>query len=308
MTRLIDLRTKGFTQDYIAKSLGKTVSSVSWKVKDLIGRGVLERLPDWKGNGRKIIEYAPVPSELPDFNTFFRIESDFMSVSDVHCPYWHEGLFAHLIRVGKLSKIKNLIINGDFLNFDPFSHYTTGNRGLKVTELEWNSAAGLLARLLAQFEKIYIVAGNHEARLFKHLNGQVPMNRFFKMLHGAIRFDSSRVHVSDYSYMDAVSGDRLWKIIHPITYGDRGGTVPTDLCDKYEANIISGHNHQWGVQMSKNGKYMGIDQGCACDPLKIEYAQMNLTKFRTWQNGFTMVKNGFPTLFNLQFTDWLKWK
>ena len=113
-----------------------------------------------------------------------------------------------------------------------------------------------------------------------------------------------RIKVSDYPYCEV---DEKIRIVHPANYSGEGGKIPTALCSKFEKNIISGHNHQVGIQTSLSGKYWGMDHGWSGDEKKIEYYKMQINTSRTWQNGFSMVKNGKPYLFPLKFTDWDYW-
>lgn len=301
VTFLIQQRANNASAPSIAKALGRSLASINDKVRHLISDGQVSKLSG--AQCRKTIDIVSqfVVPEEPKFDGYLRLEGDFISVSDVHVPFWKVELFEKLFLVAEKFKIPRLIINGDFLNMDAFSHYTGGFKGLDNMEKEFTKADYVLAKCLNVFKEVVITMGNHEERLFKQLLGQVNPERFFRMLHTEI---GKRVKVSNYPY--CFVGDK-WLVGHPRNYSDRGGTTPADLADVFNRNVICGHNHQFGVQTSKNGKHIGIDQGCACDPLKVEYNMKSLTKFRRWQNGFTMVRNNAPYLFNLKFTDWEFW-
>lgn len=293
VTFLIQAYEKGAKASDIAKALGRSMNSINKKCQGLIGDGILtpkiKKESDFKG-----LEFKPIEQER--HVNFLRLTGDAISVSDVHVPFWDKRLLSYMLETAKKFVIKQLVINGDWLNMDSFSHWVTGFRGRKETETELLSASYYLVQCLKVFKKIYITSGNHEDRLFKILEGQIPHHTFLKMIT-----DDDRVIKSDYSYCDL--GDTI-RIVHPKNYGDRGGVVPTDLADKYEKHIISGHNHQWGIQVSKNGKWLGIDQGMGGDPEKIEYHQKSITRNRTWQQGFTLIKNYIPTPLNLRHTNW----
>lgn len=305
---LIKYRADGFTHSVIAKKLGRSRNSVSIKAQDLVSKGSIEPR-DYKTLNARIGEVAQLGIEdTRNFNEFFRFNGDFISVSDVHVPFYNKTLLEYILRLGKKFKIHYLVINGDFLNLDSFSRFATGFKGEDNTEKEFTTADQYLAKCLQVFNRVIITQGNHEERLFKNLLGQVRHSRFFRMFNTEITAELNdkkrRVSVSGYTYCIV---NNTWLVGHPESYSDRGGQTPADLADKYNYNVICGHNHQFGVQMSKNGKYIGIDQGMGADELKIEYVNRYLAKNRKWQNGFTMVRNNYPYVFNLRFTDWNYW-
>jgi len=307
VTFLIRERANGVRNAAIARELQRPLASVENKARHLVSAGHMSNASGTRGFLQTVNKYEP--PEEPNFDGFLELQGDFISVSDVHVPFWKIELFERLFSVARKFKIKLLIINGDFLNMDAFSRWPTANKGRDHMETEFTKADYVLGKCLKVFDKIVITMGNHEERLFKSLLGQINPERFFKMLHTEISTTkhpkkNAKVQVSDYPYC-IVNGK--WLVGHPAGFSGRGGSMPADIADKYEMNVILGHNHQYGVQMSLSGKYQGIDQGMGADGLKVEYSQKSLNKYRTWQNGFTMVKNNYAYPFNLRFTDWDFW-
>ncbi len=283
---------QGYTVPQIARKFGRTMDSVKRKVVRLEFEGKL---------GHKAVTRAGEPLSLKRYTDHLKLSGDIITISDVHVPFWHRGLFDKMYGIAKKFKIPTLGINGDFLNLDSFSHWVTGFRGVEATESEFESASYVLLKALEVFDKIYITQGNHEDRLMKILQGQVTAKRFFRMINDQI---GKRIIVDDYPFFDV---GKDYRVVHPQQYSGMGGRTPAKLADKLQKHIISGHNHHWGIQFSQNGKWMGIDQGMGGDPEMINYHAMSVTTNPEWQNGFTMIKDNFPYVFNLNMSDWKYW-
>lgn len=295
----------GVAMSPIARALKRSFNSVKARLEALSCCGAIER--KGKGSAGNNMSEPFSREETPDYNKFFRITGDAISVSDAHVPYWHRQLFEYIFAIGKkfLPKGKRILIfNGDLLNLDSFSRWVTGSRGVSYTEQELNSCTNLLRKCLTVFDKIYWTVGNHENRLHTQMGGNVQAERFLKMITTAEI--EKKVEFSSYPY--SILNGKI-RITHPKNYGGTGGAVPTKLADKHNMNVVGGHNHNWGWQASYNGKNWGLDQGMGGDPEKLEYHQKNDTTNRTWQIGFTLYLNSYAYPFNLNFTDfnfWLK--
>ena len=304
---VIDQRAKNVKIDAIAKSLDKSYDSVSNKLKGLVCSGKVNRIGHVSPSSLRNVADKYVPAVQPNYDQFFKLKGDAMVISDVHVPFHHIELIELLMKVAIKFKVKTLIIPGDFLNGDAFSRFATGFRGEVNQEIEFNDADYILTKLLKVFDRIVWTTGNHEDRYYKAFGGSIPHVRFLNMINDQITSnldDKKRIKVSNYPYSEL---NESWLIGHPQNFGSSGGTVPARIADKYEKNIICGHNHQFGMQMSMSGKYIGIDHGCGADPLKIEYYMKGFNTYRTWQNGFTMILNNKPYVFNLKMTDWNWW-
>lgn len=309
VTFLIAQRSRGVSAAAIAKELGRSLAAVNGKALELTATGQIEKIPLHLSNNRisHIIE-GNLPEEL-SYDGELHLTGDFISVSDVHVPYWNRDLFDRLFKIATKFKIKRLIINGDFLNGDAFSRWPTGNKGADYQEREFTAAEFVLAKCLNTFKEIVYTMGNHEERFKKALMCQVQEGRLFGMLKTQISTEShpnpkAKIRLSSYPYCIV---DEKWFVCHPSVFSQLGGKVPSEIADIEQMNVIAGHNHQFGIQCSRSGKYIGIDQGMACDGSKVEYYKMSVNTYKKWQNGFTMVKNGFPYVFNLKFTDWNYW-
>lgn len=303
ITELIKMRGEGATLSVIAYRQERSAESVAWKVKQLISQGKLHAATHHVRKDYKAPHTITLPHE-PNFDHFFRIRSDTLNISDIHFPYPHRELFFNFLKVAEKQKIRTCVANGDLANLDSMSRFATAARGGHEFEKELVQIQVYLDQLLKVFDNIYITQGNHEDRFFKWVHGTINHERFWKMIHDEV---GKRIHVSDYKFSEVTSGGKKWLIGHPDAFAQAGGSTPAAIADIRQANIITGHNHMWGVQISKSGHYVGIDHGCACNPKKIEYYAKGFSKLSVWQNGFSMIKNGFGYAFNWDKTDWSRW-
>ena len=291
--RLIDLRRDGYTNRHIAKELKRSYNCIEKKSIILIKKNELVN--------RRTEEPFLIPKEPPDYTDFFKIQSkDFMVIADVHLPYIHKETVSKCLAIGKKFKIPTLIIAGDLFDLRSFSRFVISQDPFDDLDLTVKIASDFLKDCLSVFKEIYIICGNHDARIFKSTNGKIRYSQFFKMVEG----NKQRIFVSDYSYCFA-NGN--WMICHPENFSGRGGQTPSDLSEIYHRNVIASHNHVCGIQTSLSGDYLGIDCGMACSLEKTEYAMKVVTKHRKWINGFCMVKSNLPYLFITNKTDWSFW-
>ena len=298
---LIEFFNQGAALGHIAKAMGRTLASVSEKTRQLRSIGWIR----YHEPAKEKIEVQKLhDAYLSDqvHEDFLKVTGDAITASDWHVPFQSKPLIAYLIKIAEKFKIKKLIINGDFFNMDSFSSWVNKIRGHDWTQFELRQAAQMFTLLLDTFETIYITKGNHEDRFIKVVEGQLGMKDIVRMVSDAKA--EKRLIGSDYDYCLL---NNSYLVIHPKTYGGQGGKVPAEVAAIKHKHVISGHNHLWGIQFSKDGKYMGIDQGMAGDPKKIDYHQTSVSTAPAWQNGFTMIKDNYPYLFNLKMTDWSWW-
>ena len=292
--KLIDLRREGFTNSHIATTLKKSRYSIEHKSHELI--------KDKQLSNRRTEEPCIIPTEPPDYDNFIQLkQQDFISVSDLHLPFIKYNLFSdYLFPIAHKNKIKILAINGDFLDLQALSAFKTADHSRSGMEAEFMLAENFLTETLKHFNTIYLCTGNHEARSLKKSEGTIEYTRFSRLFHGEV---GKRIQVSNHKYM--VIGD--WFICHPDSFRKLGGSCPHDLATIYLKNVISGHNHKFGVTIHSSGKFICIDQGCATDEKKHSYYMTGVSMCGKWQNGFTLVRNNKATAFNLDYTDWSVW-
>jgi hypothetical protein len=225
---------------------------------------------------------------------------DYIITADYHSPYysveWHNRSLAIAERFG----IKKLVVIGDLVDFGFASFFYADHKPGIADESDENRR--LIQSLLAQFEEIVVVKGNHEDRLGRNTNGIIQARYLFELWSGpewGKRFK--------YSLYDKLTIGDEWMCVHPKSYSTVSTRVAKLLAAKFHKNILNTHGHFLGYGYDISGKYYAADIGGMFDRDKIEYRCIKTTLHPEWQNGFLMLKNGHPYLFDdhTDFNFWL---
>lgn len=210
---------------------------------------------------------------------------------DWHVPHTNVEWVLKLRDVQQKRGVPNLVIAGDFLDEAGASKFV--NIGPVFTlERELQLGSVILNGLLDYFEKIYIILGNHDMNLLKDLGKKAEgffSQRFARILFGEMLDPSlidTRVFLSNLKWCETI--DRKWRICHPKNYSKRGTTVPKELAEIEDINIIGGHGHQLAMEYTKNGKYLGVAGGGMFNEDSILYKQEPALNPK-WNNGFVLL-------------------
>jgi len=209
--------------------------------------------------------------------------------SDLHVPYHDEKMVLSLVEISQQNNIKNLIIAGDLLDFSSISSFIS-----KAVDLndEIDAAQAVLSFLFQYFEKIVLIPGNHEFRFNKKIGQIVNYEHLVNMFT-----QDSRVCTSEYDHVILTSCGNMFRVCHPKNYSTIKGRVSTKLAEKYGTNIIAGHSHYVGINVSENGKFIAIDTGGLFNKDKMEYAQRT-TLNPEWNQGFCLIVDGRCELYS----------
>jgi len=274
--KLKELYQSGLSYRKIAERLGRNVKSIDNKIQRLgLARGV--------NQDTDIISYL---IRLPRVR---EVEGDFVISSDFHIPCHDEKLVAELINTAKEFDVDQLIVAGDFLNFDSMSTFIS--RTIDPND-ELQMAGSVVEYLLRYFKKIYLVPGNHEFRFNRKLGKIIDFERLVKMFT-----ESDKVYASEHDHLILGSGGNDFRVCHPKNYSVVKGRVSIRLAGKYGMNIIAGHSHYCGINISDNGRHLAVDTGGLFDKKKIEHSQQT-TLNPEWNQGFCVVFDGRCELFS----------
>lgn len=76
---------------------------------------------------------------------------------------------------------------------------------------------------------------------------------------------------------------------------------------KYNQHVIGWHQHHHAIGLSRWKQHIIIDGGGLFDSDSMAYTKIEDNKKPNMANGFVMLKNGYPYLFNNHWTDWNFW-
>jgi predicted phosphodiesterase len=230
------------------------------------------------------------------------IKGDAMVCGDVHvpCTDWETAWKMCQIAVAHLQEPRTLIIAGDFLNLDWASKYPAIAK-IIPWDSEWKAGEALFKEWLTVFERIVWTAGNHDRRAMK-ATGNLYIDDLRKMMTS-----DKRIETSEWDYSMLISGKRRFRVTHGSEYGVNTGTVGNEMSHKYQDNIILHHQHHGSIGLDRYKRYIVIDNPALVDQTKLGYVNLDSNKRPNMARGFTMVKDGEPTLFLEGLTVWNHW-
>jgi len=246
----------------------------------------------------------PKPPRSPKYNQPLKLMGDAIIASCWHVPYWSRKFAQYLMDIAKGFGIKQLVIPGDFLNLGAFAKYYPNTKEVTTVQ-EFTSANELLKWLTTWFTKIYICRGNHEDRLWTRLlDREVPFEDVGALCGGSF---NGRVIWTPYAYMLLKSGQETWRVTHPGSYSRIPTRVAQTLAQKYQQHICSAHGHLMGWSPSLSAQFNSVDSGGMFDISKIDYIGLEDTTYLRWIEGFVVIRNGKPYIFNELFCDFDWW-
>lgn len=233
------------------------------------------------------------------------LTGDAMIISDVHvpCTDWRVALRMCEIAEKYLPEPRTLIVAGDLVNLDWASSYPH-----IASPIHWKyevkAAKALFDEWLGLFERIIVFAGNHDRRIAKWSAGNVDVR---EMMRGIVSEEEKRVIVSEWGHCILKSGGRTFRVTHGKNYSVNTGVVGNELANKFKQNIVSGHQHHGSISLDRTKAFIVVDNPALVDQRKLAYVTLDDNKSPNMGRGFTMIRNGEPTLFLEGLTQWANW-
>ena len=210
-------------------------------------------------------------------------------LGDCEIPDHNPRVFDLAALLAKRLGIKHLIVNGDFLALDSLSKWPKdGGTANFLADIE--IARETLRTFLNNFETVDFLTGNHEQRLAHKIDGQFNIGEFFKNL--------DYFQYSEYSYCNLRSGGREIIVCHPVDYSRTPLAVPRRLAALHHKDILCGHTHRLAMGYDDSGKYQIVEGGHCRDESRTRYKQMRMSSHPRWNQGFTLILNGYIHLVN----------
>lgn len=192
--------------------------------------------------------------------------------------------------------VKDLLIGGDFFNFDSLSQYDPKQQtaGLKR---ELDEGMNVMNALLGTFDRIYYIWGNHDARLHRSLGFKLEFDEAMRLVFGAIGEDAlERITFSNLDHAYATVAGERWYICHPQNYSKIPLSTPRQLAAKVGCNVVTAHAHHLAIGYAVDGKNVVVEAGGFFDKTKTAYLQRSTT-FPNWTQGYLLL-DGNDVLIN----------
>lgn len=238
---------------------------------------------------RKIIP-LPIPKEQPFDNVLKINTTDALIISDIHAPYQNTALMLEAFSLAKAADIAELDIAGDLHNFSALSTHSK-NEFSTDPETDINHARGILTYAVQHFNMITLNPGNHDEYYLRKKS--VTFEELIKTAVMQGKY-TNQIRTTEYDYF--FRGDN-WLIGHLSEYSSIGGEVAANLSDKYNRNVLVGHDHIRGHKMGIHGN-IGASIGCMLIPDRFWYKQRRLNLFPPFQPGFALIKDNQLYLFD----------
>lgn len=293
------------SHDALSRILDRTRDEVAKKYTRMVRAGEVAQRKK-TDNKPTVTRNNDVLVTLPHrYLDILRVKSDkVMSFSDIHLPFVDWDLFYRLMGVAKRQAVRTCIIGGDVFDYKKFSSFPDAKTESQ-DEMTMAEAAALkfFNALLDQFDKIYIICGNHDFRIVKWSQGLLNQRQFFRYL-SHIADDEKRVVFSAYQHM--ILNDH-WRIVHPNSAATNFETEGRAMCAKYQQSIIMTHVHRVGAVSDSSGKYCVVGNGALIDPTTQAYIMTIPSKYPMWNTGGAIIHGEVPYLFPKFRTDWDRW-
>jgi hypothetical protein len=240
---------------------------------------------------------------LASLDNVFEIEGDAVIAGDIHNDTVHKEFKHRPLDIGReyLEKPRRFIAAGDFLSLEAFSGYEP----TYPTPAFWRevrSATAFLELYLKTYDEIFILPGNHDLRATKKSHAALLMEHLVKIIS-----HDPRIKVSNIGHMLLNTHKGTYRVTHGSEYSVNQLVVADQLAQKYRQHIIGWHQHHAALGMDRFKRQIIVDGGGLFDASAIPYLMVEDNKKPNMVNGFVMIKNGYPYLFNDHFTDWNFW-
>jgi predicted phosphodiesterase len=271
----------GIVERFAARGIPRTYKSIQRKAQQ-----ERNRAPDvWR---------VRLPrSTTRRYNAPLEVQGDAVILADIHAPFHDADWLDRVVSLALKRNVRQAVLAGDFADFNAFSSY---GRDVGIdADAELDTLAALMDALIATFERVYYIAGNHDVRPLRVL-GDVGLSVTSLMRLFAPRPDDKQFFTSDYHWCRLVSGGQTYQIEHPKNASVNAAFVPRKLAGKFGCHVIGAHGHTWGMTKDDSGRYWAIDSGVCADPLRLGYTQLVHSTRPVQMQGAVIVQGGLPLL------------
>jgi hypothetical protein len=218
-------------------------------------------------------------------------EGDIAISADWHIPMYDPKYTNEFILAARERKVTDLVIAGDFFNFDALSQYDPKQADAGL-EGEIDEAIAVMNVLLETFTRIYFLWGNHDARLHRALGYAMQFRKAMETVFGKLGLEAlDRIVFSNLDHMWIETPNGRYYVCHPKNYTKVPLSTARALAPKVNAHVITAHSHHCAVGYGPDGEKVVAEIGGLFDRHKTAYLQRTTT-FPTWQQGYAFLNDG----------------
>lgn len=227
---------------------------------------------------------------------------------DWHVPFHDLDHIMIALRVAKAFGVTHVVNGGDSTQYDQYID-TKRRGGTRLTDPSDDRAMlrKIEEHILENFEEYIKLPGNHDIR-FQKLTG--VNDTFAEHVRGYLpaAWETGRVTVSEYDYCVLQFTSSQWMVGHLTDYNRQPGREAAAIAAIKGMNVAAFHDHIQGVEVTSNGRYVGISVGSCILNKEVEalpytmsalnYKERGMNRFKPIQNGFLILEDGAAILFN----------
>lgn len=246
------------------------------------------------GFNRKVIPVDHVERYQETLDVPLRVYSNNCAITaDWHIPLYDPTFVNTFLQTCNDLDIRELVIAGDFLNGDALSQYWPKQENANAI-VERQEAHNVMRLLLANFDTIYYIWGNHDYRYVKSSGYSVPYDKlmagfFSPVLEG---LDEGRMVFSNLDHLYIVADSGEYYVCHPRTYSGNPLASAIKMAGKLVgSHVLTAHSHHCAVGYAMDGERVVAELGGFHSKERTQYLQRS-TNYPNWQNGFGLIVDG----------------
>lgn len=266
----------------------------NYKIADMYGvhESTIRRGLSVMGVKRHLLPTSPKVEDRLDLfvDTPIMLDADknYAITADWHIPLYDPHYVNEFLNDARERQISELIIAGDFFNFDALSAYEPKQDGAGLQN-EVEEAKMVMRTLLESFDNIYYVWGNHDARLHKALGFSMQFKEAMRLVFGDLGKEA--LEKIQFTNLDHIWIGSQWYVCHPGNYTRVPLSTARTLATKYNASVITAHSHHAAVGYAIDGEKVVAEIGGLFDRHVTGYLQRSTT-FPTWAQGYAFLEGG----------------
>ena len=258
--------------------------------------------------------------ELKHLTQHLKIHSDSIVVTgDVHLPFHCPDTLAKMIEFAGYFGSRDIVIVGDLMELDVFKRFLDIHPDIKRAggwEYEKQKTREFFELIDQYFDRVYILLGNHELRMWKKLQAAGSQTDVLEIVLSDKWEEKVKVSVYPFAWIND-----SWIVVHPKSYSRIQSRNPYFLASKYLIELVARgkspngvyglidfHSHLGGEGTDISGKFQVANGMGLFDPKLSEWHVKQVDTFPEWRKGFMILHRNYLYRFPAEHTDWDFWR
>lgn len=208
--------------------------------------------------------------------------SPVLIINDVHLPLTDFELATKAIQHAEEEGCKVCVIGGDLFNMGATSKWRKLAPTVSLVD-ELRLSRYFLKMLTDVFDKIYVIAGNHD-RWYWNVEERFDFESLVSLVTDEV--ETGKVVVSPYSEIKIIFHGNTWLVVHQKEARKNYWSIADQIAQKYQTNVIITHVHKNLLARDSYDRYTVASIGGLHNPELQEYIGLMTTTQQTQQQGY----------------------